>query len=390
MSEISKTGPLSGYTVIELAGIGPGPYAAQLLSDMGADVIMIERPGGNFAGQGVPMIDRRGKRSIVLDLRKDGAADVVLELVKNADILIEGNRPGVTERLGVGPEDCHAVNPKLVYGRMTGWGQIGPWASMAGHDINYLSITGALEAMGKKDKAPFPPLNLVGDYGGGSMFLIMGLLAALLQAEKTGEGDVVDAAIMDGTSSMMGIVHTLHGLGQWHPKRQSNLLDGAMPYYRCYETLDGKFMAVGCIESQFFKLMLDILEIDPDDFGGQNDPKAHAAQHEKLDAVFATKTRDEWAEIFDGTDACVTPVLNYLEAAGHPHAVARGSLVKDGFFLHPKAAPDFERNTVDLVRSMSPKGGDFRDVLHSAGVDAVGIDTLLADGVVFDPEVKPS
>lgn len=384
MSDTKKQGPLAGYTVIELAGIGPGPYAGQLLSDLGADVIVVERPGGNFSGQSVPMIDRRGKKSIVLDLRKEGARDIVLKLVKSADVLMEGNRPGVTERLGVGPKDCHAVNPKLVYGRMTGWGQTGPWASMAGHDINYISMTGALEAMGRKGEAPFPPLNLVGDYGGGSMFLIMGILAALLKAEKTGQGDVVDAAIIDGTNSLMGIVHTLSGLGQWHQKRQSNLLDGAMPYYRCYETSDGQFMAVGCIEPQFFALMLQILEIDPASFGGQNDPSCFKAQQETLETVYKTKTRDEWAEIFDGTDACVTPVLNYQEAAAHKQNAERGTLIKQGLFTHPQPAPLFENSALEPTYDLAVKGADTRALLTQVGMSDEEIDAAMTAGVVMD------
>lgn len=390
MSTFKNTGPLAGYTVIELAGIGPGPYAGQLLSDMGANVIMIERPGGGITGSGVPMIERRGKKSVVIDLRKDGAADIVLRLVETADILIEGNRPGVAERLGVGPADCHAVNPKLVYGRMTGWGQEGPWAGMAGHDINYLSLTGALEAMGKHGQVPVPPLNLVGDYGGGSLFLMMGILAALLRAEKTGQGDVVDAAIVDGVSSMMGIVHTLHGLGQWHPKRQSNLLDGAMPYYRCYETRDKKHMAIGCIEPQFFALMLQILEINPDDFGAQNDARQHPAQHAALEIVFKTKTRDEWAAIFNGTDACVTPVLTYIEAAQHPHAAARGAFTQDGLFTHPKAAPDFLNAPAQARTEMPVKGADLNVVLISAGLSQQEIKAVVNSGLVIDPTAKRS
>ncbi len=366
-------GPLSGYTIIELAGIGPGPYAGQLLADMGANVILVERPGSGGLTGGIPMIDRRGKTSIVLDLQKDGAADILLTLVKTADMLIEGNRPGVAERLGVGPKACLAVNPKLVYGRMTGWGQTGPWASTAGHDINYISVTGALHAMGRKGELPFPPLNLVGDYGGGSLFLIMGLLAALAKAEKTGQGDIVDAAIIDGTNSMMGIVHTMNGLGQWRKNRESNLLDGAMPYYRCYAAKDGKHMAVGCIEPQFFALMLSLLGIDPNDFGPQNDRSFHAAQHTKLEAVFVQKTRDEWAEIFDGSDACVTPVLDYEEAAAHPHMKARRAFIRDGLFLHPAPAPRFTRagadmNEADINTAIPAKGAQTYDILRAAGV----------------------
>ena len=328
--------PLSGYRIIELAGIGPGPYAGQLFADMGAEVILVNRPG---AMGDIPMISNRGKKTIKLDLRKPEGVAVLLDLVKTADAIFEGLRPGVVERLGIGPEDCHAVNAKLVYGRMTGWGQTGPWAKMAGHDINYIAITGALAAMGKKGEPPAPPLNLIGDFGGGAMFLVTGMLAALLKAEKTGEGDVVDAAMIDGTSSLMTIFYSLAGLGRWSPERESNLLDGAMPYYRCYTTKDNKFMAVGCIEPQFFAEMLSKLEIDPQAFGPQNKPEHHAAQHQKLEALFASKTRDEWAVVFDGSDACVSPVLTYEEAADHPQNVARGGLTQQGPFIHPRSAP---------------------------------------------------
>jgi len=232
------SGPLTGYRFIELAAIGPCPYAGQLLVDMGAEVILINRKNGlNF-----PNISHRGKKTLTLDLRSDEGVAILMSLVKTADALYEGLRPGVTEKLGIGPEDCQAVNPKLVYGRMTGWGQTGPWAKMAGHDINYIGLTGALGAMGKAGEPPTIPLNLIGDYGGGSLFLIAGMLAALLQVEKTGKGDVVDAAMIDGVSSMMTLFYTLAGLGQWSPQRESNLLDGAMPYYRCYATADDKFM----------------------------------------------------------------------------------------------------------------------------------------------------
>lgn len=342
--------PLTGYKVIELAGIGPAPYAGQVMADMGADVIVVQRPG--FMP---PMIDGRGKRSIIVDLRTEDGAKVVLDLTKDAHVLIEGLRPGVTERLGVGPDACHAINPKLVYGRMTGWGQTGPWAKTAGHDLNYISITGALAALGHEGQPPAPPLNLVGDYGGGSLFLVAGVLAALLQAERTGKGDIVDAAIVDGASSLMGIVYSLSGLGQWQPKRAANLVDGGAPYYRCYTTADGKYMAVGCIEPQFFALMLDLLEINPDDFGAQNNTSLWPQQHEMLENIFKTKTRDAWAKVFDGTDACVTPVLTYEEAPDHPHNKARGGLERHGHFIHPRPAPVF--STDDPSIADIPKAG---------------------------------
>lgn len=329
--------PLSGYRLIELAGIGPCPYAGMVMADMGAEVILVCRPGGlNF-----PDIAHRGKRMITLDLQKPDGVAVLMDLIKSADGLFEGLRPGVTERLGVGPQDCHGINPKLVYGRMTGWGQNGPWAKKAGHDINYIGLSGALYAMGKEGDTPPVPLNLIGDYGGGSLFLVAGMLAGLLQAEKTGKGDVVDAAMIDGASSLMTLFYTLSGLGRWTPQRQNNLLDGAMPYYRCYKTSDGQYMAVGCIEPQFFAEMLSILEVDREDFGGQNEAALHAKQHAKLEALFASKTREEWSKIFDRSDACVTPVLSYLEAAEHPQMKARGGLKSAGPFTHPRSAPVF-------------------------------------------------
>ena len=371
--------PLDGVRIIELAGIGPGPYAGQLLADMGAEIIVINRPGP--MGD-VPNLSNRGKKTLTLDLRKPEGAAIVLDLVKSADVLFEGLRPGVTERLGVGPEACHVVNPKLVYGRMTGWGQSGPWAKVAGHDINYISITGALAAMGTVDTPPSPPLNLVGDYGGGSLFLVAGILAGLFQAERTGKGEIVDAAIIDGTNSMMSILHMLSSLGRWSPERGTNILDGAWPFYRCYATQDGKFMAVGPLEPQFFAEMLRLLEIDVQDYGEQRDISKFPEQHAMLEAKFASKTRDAWAKIFDGTEACVTPVLTYEEAPDHPQNAARGGLRKQGTFVHPRPAPGFKDMETDPDFTVPGPNDDAADVFAELGYDTAKLEALKAAGVI--------
>ena len=329
--------PLQGTTIIELQGLGPGPYAGMLLADMGAEVILVRRPGPV-----IPSPHDRGKLAVTLDLRTDAGVRTVLDLCEHADALFEGLRPGVAERLGVGPEAARARNPKLVYGRVTGWGQTGPWAEVAGHDLNYISITGALAAMGEKGRPPMPPLNFVGDYAGGSLFLVSGMLAALLRAERTGKGSVVDAAMIDGVNSMMSVVHLLHGLKRWSTERESHLIDGGMPFYRCYVCADGRYIAVACLEPQFYALFLQILDLDPAVFGGQGDPALHPAQHARLEALFATEPRDHWAELFAGTDACVTPVLDYLEAPDHLQNRARGGLRQHGPFVHPRPAPVFD------------------------------------------------
>ena len=374
----AKSGPLRGIKVVELAGIGPGPYAGQLLADMGADVVVIDRPGG-----GLPKaIDGRGKRSIVLDLKKPEAVEALLKLVETADILIEGLRPGVTERMGVGPDACHVVNPGLIYGRMTGWGQTGPWSKMAGHDLNYIGMTGVLNAIGKDGQPPVPPLNMVGDFGGGSMFLVTGILAALIERGRTGKGNIVDAAIVDGTHSLMSFVHGMAGLGQWRTAREGNLLDGAAPFYRCYITADGKFMAVGCIEPQFFAAMMERLPIDAEAYGGQHDRTAFAKQHEMLEVVFATKTRDEWEAIFAGTDACVTPVLDYVEAASHPANAERHTVVEDGRWLHPQVAPRLATQALATHFEIAIKGGDYAAILAEVGLTESEISQLIAAGAV--------
>ncbi len=379
MSKQSRQGPLSGYTVIELAGIGPAPYAGQLLADMSADVIVVDRPSNAIVPKAV---DARGKRSIILDLKKPEAIAMLLQLVAKADVLIEGLRPGVTERLGVGPEACHAINPKLIYGRMTGWGQSGPWSQMAGHDLNYIGMTGALYAMGKNGEPPMPPLNLVGDFGGGSMFLVTGIMAALLRAEKTGQGDIVDAAIVDGTNSLMSFIYGMAGIAGWKTTRENNLLDGGAPFYRCYTTADGKFMAVGCIEPQFFAAMMERLPVDLADYGGQNDRSLWPAQHQILESIFASKTRDAWEAIFAGTDACVTPVLDFAEATTHPANAARRTHIDDGRFQHPQIAPRLASMDIADHFDVAVKGAGYAAILAEAGYSEDDIAVAVADGIV--------
>ncbi len=376
---MTNPGPLNGIKVIELAGIGPGPYAGQLLADYGADVIVVDRPGAAVVPKG---IDGRGKRSIILDLKKPAAVEALLKMVAGADVLIEGLRPGVTERMGVGPEACHAVNPGLIYGRMTGWGQNGPWAKMAGHDLNYIGMTGMLYATGKKGEPPMPPLNLVGDFGGGTMFLISGILAALIERGRTGKGNVVDAAIVDGTHSLMSFIHGQAGAGEWSPQRHSNRLDGARPYYRCYKTSDDKFVAVGCIEPQFFAAMMERLPIDAAQYGAQNDSALWSKQHAMLEAVFASKTRDEWEAIFALTDACVTPVLDYVEAVDHPVNSARKAMLKDGKWLHPQIAPRLATQEIVDTFVIPEKGAAYASVLSDAGLSEAEIGTLRKAGAV--------
>lgn len=375
--------PLEGVRVIELAGLGPVPYAGQLLADMGAEVISIARPG-----QAARLVEDRGKRSLVLDLKQALARDVALALIKSADILTEGYRPGVAERLGLGPEVCHSANPRLVYARMTGWGQQGPLSLRAGHDINYIGLTGVLHAMGRHKDVPMPPLNLVGDYGAGSLFLVSGVLAALHQAGKLGKGRVLDVAIVDGAVSLFGMMLSLHASGHWSTQRESNWLDGSRPYYRCYRCSDDGFVAVGALEPQFFDNLLKGLDIDPASYGEQHDQSQHDAQHKLLESTFLQRTRDEWAQHFAEVDACVTPVLNFLEAAVHPHMQARQAVVHSEGGLQPNLAPRFRSPEnvndapVDTYQpaATSKRGADGRGVLQELGLPEHQIEELLHAG----------
>jgi alpha-methylacyl-CoA racemase len=335
--------PLAGLRVVELAGIGPGPFAAMHLADLGADVVRVDRPGPVSPITGDPRLNllNRGKRSVAVDLKHAKGPEVVLALAERADVLIEGWRPGVAERLGVGPEHVWVRNPKLVYGRMTGWGQEGPLAHSAGHDIDYIGVAGALHPIGRAGGPPQVPINLVGDFGGGSLYLVVGILAALHEAASTGRGQVVDAAIVDGAAHLTTMVHSLMAGGRWTPTRGANLLDTGAPFYDVYETADGGHMAVGALEPQFFAELVRLLGLDGPDFPTQYELHRWPEMRERIAAVFASRTREEWTKVFGGTDACVAPVLSVAEAPHDPHLVARGTYEERDGVVQPAPAPRF-------------------------------------------------
>ncbi len=346
----SKAGPLAGVRIVEIDAIGPVPLAAMLLADMGADIIRVARPPSAGAGAWDDVggdILHRSRNVVYLNLKDPEHKAQLLDLVERADGLIEGYRPGVMERLGIGPDACLARNPKFVFGRMTGWGQSGPMALRAGHDLNYISITGALHGMGDQGAPPPVPLNLVGDYGGGAMFLIAGMLAALLSAKTSGKGQVVDACITDGVASLMGLFYAWQPKGLWNDAPSSNLLDGGAPFYRCYACADGRHVAVGCLEPQFFAQMLKGVGLEDRGYD-QNDPAGWPAMQADFEAIFATRSRDEWAELFAETDACVTPVLSMVEAPAHPHNRARGTFIDRNAIPQPAPAPRFSE-TVSAI-----------------------------------------
>ncbi len=360
--------PLCGIRVIEFAGLGPAPYACMLLADLGADVLRIGRPDASelFPVRNAPV--DRGRRLLLLDLKKPEAAGLALRIIEKADVLIEGFRPGVMERLGLGPDVALARNPKLIYGRMTGWGQEGPLANAAGHDLSFLALTGALEAIGPEDGPPVPPLNLAGDMGGGGAFLVIGILAALLERQRSGLGQVIDAAILDGTVSQLAIILGLRAGGLWGGARGQNILDGGAPFYRTYRCLDGKYVAVAALETKFFATLVEGLGLDaaalvPSQWNRTQWP----ALHREFEAIFATKPRDAWASLFEKTDACVAPVLNFDEAARHPHNAARSTYMEVDGDLQPPPAPRFSRSRTFLGHSAASEGRD--DVLKEWGVE---------------------
>jgi alpha-methylacyl-CoA racemase len=349
------TGPLAGIRVVELAGIGPGPFAAMLLADLGADVVRIDRPVSDPDPAGYRLdVVNRGKRSIALDLKVPADLDVTRQLIARADVLIEGFRPGVMERLGLGPTNCEQLNPRLVYGRMTGWGQEGPLASRAGHDIDYIAITGALWAIGRKDERPTPPLNLLGDYSGGSLFLVVGILAALQERSISGRGQVIDAAMVDGVSVLTTMFTSLRAMGIWTDERGSNFLDTGAPHYEVYRCADGRYLAVGALEPKFYAELVRLTgfrDDQPDDVRYRQDgPATRDAAAEEWAALFATRTRDVWTALLQDSDACAAPLLEWAEAPRHPHLAARGTFTDHAGIVQPAPAPRFSRTAASLGR----------------------------------------
>jgi alpha-methylacyl-CoA racemase len=379
-------GPLSGLRVVEIAGIGPGPFCAMMLADMGADVIRVDRAQAVRGGDPeAPPADvmNRGRRSIGVDLKHPDGVATVLDLVANADALLEGFRPGVAERLGVGPDECLARNPRLVYGRMTGWGQDGPYAPTAGHDINYIALAGALDPIGRAGGPPTPPLNLVGDFGGGGLMLAFGLVCGMLEAQRTGEGQVVDAAMVDGSAVLMTMFHAFTAMGIWNPERGTNLLDTGAHFYDTYECSDGKYVAIGSIEPQFYAELLRLTELtDDQDFAAQMDRSRWPELKERLRVVFRSRSRDEWCEIMEGTDVCFAPVLSIAEAPHHPHNVERGTFVEVAGVTQPAPAPRFSRTGAEIQRPPAHAGQHTDELLSELGYDDDHVTKLREVGAI--------
>lgn len=377
------TGPLAGLTVVELVGLAPAPFAATILADLGADVVRVDRAKPGFDVLSFPDDPlTRGRRWIGVDTKTPEGRDLVLRLVDGADVLIEGFRPGVTERLGLGPDDCLARNPRLVYGRITGWGQDGPLAAAAGHDINYIGLAGALEPIGRARERPVPPLNLLGDFGGGGLLLAMGILAALVERQSSGRGQVVDASMVDGAALLTAALHGLRNIGLWSRGRGENMLDGGAPFYDTYETADGRYVAIGAIEERFWADLVQVLNLDPDEVAGRLDPTQWPAVRSKIAAVVRTRTRDEWEKLAAGTDACLTPVLTPTEARTHPHNVARKTFVDIDGQPQPAPAPKFTRTPPAVPAAPHEPRSDTTEVLTELGLPADEIDNLRAAGVI--------
>jgi alpha-methylacyl-CoA racemase len=373
-------GPLAGVRVVELTGIGPGPFCAMLLADLGAEVLRVDRPAASRPGW--PAVLARGRRSVAVDLKHPDGAGVVLDLVASAAALVEGFRPGVAERLGIGPDACLARNPRLVYGRVTGWGQEGPWRLAAGHDIDYVALAGALHPVGPAGGPPVPPLNLVGDFGGGGMLLALGVVAALLETGRSGAGQVVDAAMVDGAALLTTQFHELLAAGLWREERGANLLDGGAPFYGVYQTADGRHLAVGALEPQFYAELLRRLGLDAGDLPDQLDRDGWPLLRERLAALFRTRTRDEWCELLAGTDACVAPVLGLGEAPAHPHNRARGTFVDVGGVVQPAPAPRFSRTPCDPPSPAARPGEHTDQALTDWGIPPDQVTRLRATGAI--------
>jgi alpha-methylacyl-CoA racemase len=378
-------GPLNGLRIVELASIGPGPMCAMLLGDLGAEVVRVDRLEPSGLGVGMsPEFDvcARNRRSIALDLKRAEALGVVLRLVEKADVLIEGFRPGVAERLGLGPDVCLERNSRLVYGRMTGFGQDGPLAQAAGHDLNYIALTGALHAIGPKAGAPLPPLNLIGDYGGGALYLALGILAAVFERNRSGKGQVVDAAMVEGAASLMSIFYGLTAAGSWTMERGSNLLDGGAPFYSVYETSDGLYVSIAALENKFFAELARLVGLERRFVERQMDRSLWPELRARLTALFKTRTRAQWCELLEGTDACFAPVLSIEEAPEHPHNARRGVFVELNGFSQPAPAPRFSRSRSETPQKPPPIGADTLAVLAEAGFDRKAIEALRSAGAI--------
>jgi alpha-methylacyl-CoA racemase len=374
-------GPLTGIRVVEMAGIGPGPFTAMMLSDLGAEVIRVDRLSHKGTGHRANVLNR-GRKSIAVDLKNPRGVETTLRLIEQADVVLEGFRPGVMERLGLGPEKCLSVNPRLIFGRMTGWGQTGPLSQAAGHDINYISIAGALGAMGYADRPPAPPLNLVGDFGGGAMYLLTGILAALVERATSGQGQIIDAAMTDGTASLLSPFFGLMAMNMWTTDRFSNRLDGGAFYYGSYECSDGKYISIGSLEPQFYALLLEKAEITDPEFQEQLDEAAWPAKREKLNQLFKTRTRQQWRDIMEGTDVCFAPVLDLKEAPTHPHNIDRKTFVELEGVVQPAPAPRFSRTQGEIQGPAAMAGEHTREVLSAWNFTDQEIGELQASGAI--------
>ena len=379
-------GPLTGVKVIELAGLGPVPFAGMVLADMGADVLRVDRPSAaRKASEDDPSfaVRLRGRRSIGIDLKHPKGIEVFSALVEQADIIIEGFRPGVMERLGIGPDECLRFNPRLVYGRVTGWGQAGPYAQMAGHDINYIALSGALAAIGRSGQPPVPPLNLVGDFGGGGMLLALGVVCALFEAAKSGQGQVVDAAMVDGAATLMAMFYGQLAEGLWTDERGTNLLDTGAPFYDVYETADRKFVAIGAIEPKFYSGLLERIGVDETHLPSQNDREGWPVIREELRSAFKRKTRDEWCDLLEGSDACFAPVLSMGEASQHPHNAARNTFIEIANVTQPAPSPRFSRTGCEVPGPPSRPGAHTEEAMRDWGISSDDVRALQSAEAIF-------